>query len=248
MLDHYPRISVVIPAYNEAKNLPFVLPHLPPIVSEVILVDGNSTDGTPAIAAHLYPSISIIKQAQQGKGDALRQGFAACKGDIIVMLDADGSASPKEIPLFVEALLQGNDFAKGSRFIMGGGSRDITPLRQLGNYALSRLVNVLFGTHFSDLCYGYNAFWKYCLPYIDVDCSGFEVETLINLRVYKANLRIVEIPSFEHARIHGTSNLHTFHDGWRIFTTILKERSRWRQPEPSTRYPMPLYKTPGQPS
>lgn len=230
---HCPRVSVVMPAINEAQNLPYILPHLPPIVSEVILVDGNSTDGTPEVARSLCPSISIIKQTRKGKGEALKQGFAACHGDIIIMLDADGSAAPKEIPLFVEALLQGNDFAKGSRFVMGGGSRDITSLRYLGNYCLSQFVNVLFGSHFSDLCYGYNAFWKYCLDYIDIDCSGFEVETLINLRVYKANLRIVEVPSYEYSRAHGTSNLHTFRDGWRVFTTILREHSHWNHQIPS---------------
>src|SRR5439155_1081760 len=110
------RISVVIPARNEAQNLYHVLPGIPPIVSEVILVDGFSTDDTIAIAQQLLPTIQIVKQVGRGKGDALRAGFAACTGDIIVMLDADGSTNPHEIPRFVEALLGGSDFAKGSRF------------------------------------------------------------------------------------------------------------------------------------
>lgn len=220
----YPKISVVIPARNESRNLFHVLPHLPSIVNEVILVDGHSTDDTIAVAQQLLPTIKIIQQTGKGKGDALRLGFAACSGDIIVMLDADGSADPCEIPRFVEALINGNDFAKGSRYIQGGGSHDLTRFRRLGNYGLSTLVNVLFGTKFSDLCYGYNAFWRHCLDYVEIDCDGFEVETLINIRMHKASFKIVEVPSFEQPRIYGASNLNTFRDGWRVLRTIIKER------------------------
>lgn len=226
----YPRISVIIPARNEAQNLGHVLPHIPSIVSEVVLVDGHSSDDTIAVAQQLLPSIRIIKQVGKGKGDALRVGFAACTGDIIIMLDADGSANPKEIPCFVAALIAGKDFAKGSRFIKGGGSHDITLLRRLGNFCLNKLVNILFLAGFSDLCYGYNAFWKHCLDHIKVDCDGFEVETLINLRMHKANLKIIEIASFEYSRIHGESNLNTFKDGWRVLKTIIKERSTSSSP------------------
>lgn len=223
---HYPRVSVVIPARNEAPNLQHVLPFIPSIVTEVILVDGRSSDDTVAVAQQLLPTIRVIKQTGKGKGDALRLGFAACSGDIIVMLDADGSADPHEIPRFVEALIAGNDFAKGSRFAKGGGSHDITPLRRMGNYGLSKLVNMLFRTHFSDLCYGYNAFWKYCLDYVEIDSDGFEVETLLNIRMHRARLKIAEVPSFEHPRIYGESKLNTFRDGWRVLKTIVKERRR----------------------
>ncbi|GCE12654.1 glycosyltransferase family 2 protein [Tengunoibacter tsumagoiensis] len=222
----YPQVSVVIPARNEAQNLYHVLPYIPSIVSEVILVDGHSQDETIAVAQRLLPSIRILKQSGKGKGDALRAGFAACTGDIIVMLDADGSADPQEIPLFVDALLKGYDFAKGSRFLNGGGSYDITALRRVGNYALSQCVNLLFWTNYSDLCYGYNAFWRRCLDQVEVDCDGFEVETLLNLRMYQAKLKVIEIPSFEHPRIHGESNLNTFRDGWRVLQTIVKERRK----------------------
>jgi glycosyltransferase involved in cell wall biosynthesis len=223
---HAPKISVVIPTRNEAPNLRHVLPYLPATISEVILVDGHSIDDTIAEAKRLLPSIKIIEQVGTGKGDALRTGFAACTGDIIVMLDADGSTHPAEIPRFVEALLQGNDFAKGSRFLKEGGSDDITPWRRWGNAMLISLVNLLFRTTFSDLCYGYNAFWKYCLDHVVVDCDGFEVETAINLRIHCAKLKIVEIPSFEYARIHGQSNLQTLRDGWRVLRTIARERMR----------------------
>jgi hypothetical protein len=142
------------------------------------------------------------------------------------MLDADGSADPAEIPAFVEALMDGADFAKGTRFREGGGSSDITPLRRTGNRALNGVVNILFGTSYSDLCYGYNAFWRHCLGAMSIDCTGFEVETLINIRIARAGLEIREVPSFERDRIHGESNLRTFRDGGRVLRTILRERVR----------------------
>ena len=222
----YPHISVIIPTWNEAANLPYVLPCIPAIVDEVILVDGHSTDGSIEVAQQLLPSIRVIEQRGKGKGDAVRAGLEAATGDIIVMLDADGSADPQEIPTFVEALLAGNDFAKGSRFAKGGGSHDITMLRRIGNHGLCGLVNMLFRTRFSDLCYGYNAFWKHCLDYVAIDSDGFEVETLINIRMHQAGLSIAEIPSIEYRRIHGVSNLNAFRDGWRVLKTILRERKR----------------------
>ena len=223
----FPRISVVIPTLNEARNLRHVLPLIPQFVHEIILVDGCSTDDTVAVVQQLGPTlqspIRIIKQAGKGKGHALRMGFAATEGDIILTLDADGSTDPREIPLFVEALLRGNDFAKGSRCILGGGSHDFSLLRRLGNYWLRTFVNLLFRTRFTDLCYGYNAFWRHCLDSIEIDCVGFEVETLMHLRVHKANLRIVEVPSVEYRRIYGKSNLKAFRDGWCVLRTIVKE-------------------------
>ncbi len=218
------RVSVVIPTLNEAANLPHVFARLPRDVHEVILVDGHSTDDTVAVARALYPAVRVVEQSRRGKGNALRCGFAACTGDIIVMLDADGSADGGEIQAFVEALLKGADFAKGSRFARGGGSADLTLLRRLGNLGLNTIVNLLYGTHYTDLCYGYNAFWAHCLPYMDVDCDGFEVETLINIRIAKAGLRVHEVPSFESRRIHGTSNLNAWRDGWRVLGTIVAER------------------------
>jgi len=217
-----PSISVIIPTYNEAQNLPHVLPHIPAIVSEVILVDGLSNDDTIAVAQQLLPNIRVIQQNGKGKGNALRTAFAACTGDIIVTLDADGSSDPKEIPRFVDALEWGYDFAKGSRFLTGANSHDISFIRQYGNKALCRLVNLLFATRFTDLCYGYNALWKHCLDYITIDCDGFEIETQIILAIHKANLKIVEVPSLEHRRVYGESKLHALGDGLRVLMTILR--------------------------
>jgi glycosyltransferase involved in cell wall biosynthesis len=232
---HHPRrpptISVVIPTLNEAANLPHVFARLPSGIDEVIVVDGHSTDDTVGVALQLRTDVRIVLQDRRGKGNALACGFAAATGDVIVMLDADGSTDPAEIQRFVEPLLRGADFVKGSRYMDGGGSADITALRSAGNRILARIVNVLFGTRYTDLCYGYNAFWRHCLPHMHVTCDGFEVETMINVRVARAGLAAVEVPSHEQPRIHGLSNLNAYRDGWRVLRTILRERFS-RPPEP----------------
>jgi glycosyltransferase involved in cell wall biosynthesis len=225
-----PRVSVVIPTFNEAKNVPHVFETLPEDIFEIVVVDGLSTDGTVEIVRGLYPDVRIVHQTSPGKGNALARGIAHARGDIIVTLDSDGSADPAEIPAFVAALVRGADYAKGSRFLSGGGSNDITPSRRVGNWMLSRLVNLLFGTRYSDLCYGFNAFWKRSLETINVDCDGFEVEAFINIRIKQANLNVIEVPSFEWARIHGRSNLGILRDGKRVLRTILRERLRAESP------------------
>jgi glycosyltransferase involved in cell wall biosynthesis len=219
-----PTVSVVIPAKNEARNLEHVFGTIPGWVDEIVLVDGHSIDDTVAVARNLDPGIKIVQQQGHGKGDALQAGFAAAEGDIIVMMDADGSTDGKEIPRFVAALATGADFAKGSRFSSGGGSDDITFSRRLGNKILSGLVNILFGTRYTDLCYGYNAFWAKHLDKLDLSCAGFEVETVMNVRAAKAGLAIQEIPSYEYLRLHGMSNLKVVGDGLRIAKFILRER------------------------
>ncbi|OZF04089.1 MULTISPECIES: glycosyltransferase family 2 protein [Nocardiaceae] len=237
-----PRISVVIPTLNEAANLRHVLPLLSHDY-ELVLVDGGSVDGTIDAAREIRGDIRIIKQTRKGKGNALACGFEAATGDIIVMFDADGSADADEIPRFVDALLAGADFAKGSRFTAGGGSHDITPLRRAGNGGLHLVANTLFGTKFSDLCYGYNAFWRDLVPVLDLPLvdqddvapgemlwgDGFEIETIINCRFAEADVRIQEVPSVELARIYGQSNLRTFSDGFRVLRTLFTERLRARK-------------------
>ncbi|GAA3778542.1 hypothetical protein GCM10022403_011550 [Streptomyces coacervatus] len=214
---------------NEAENLPYVFKTLPDWIHEVVLVDGNSTDDTVEVARGLWPNVKVVEQQGKGKGDALITGFEACTGDIIVMVDADGSADGNEIVSYVSALVSGADFAKGSRFANGGGTDDMTFIRKLGNWALCTVVNRKFGARYTDLCYGYNAFWRHCLDKISLDCTGFEIETLINIRVVKAGLKVQEIPSYEYLRIHGASNLRAVRDGFRVLKVILKERSNRRE-------------------
>ncbi|MGH7642639.1 MAG: glycosyltransferase family 2 protein [Candidatus Dormibacteria bacterium] len=219
-----PRVSVVIPALNEAANLRYVLLLLPPSIFEVVLVDGRSLDATVEVTRSLFPNATIVHQPGRGKGNALAAGFAACRGEIIVMLDADGSANPQEIGSFVSVLLDGADFAKGTRFAIGGGSADLTWLRRIGNNALVGLVNLLYRQKYTDLCYGLNAFWVHCLPHMSVDSDGFEVEALINVRLAKSKLKVQEVGSYELRRLHGNSKLHTIRDGFRVLRVILRER------------------------
>jgi glycosyltransferase involved in cell wall biosynthesis len=219
-----PRITAVIPAMNEADNVPHVFARLPSIIDEVILVDGRSDDDTVAVARRVRPDLQVVTQTHRGKGNALACGFAVATGDIIVMLDADGSTDPAEIPRFIAALLDGADFAKGSRYMDGGGSEDLTRVRRVGNRFLAGTVNTLFGVDYTDLCYGYMAFWRHCLPQLTVDCTGFEVETLLTIRAARAALTVAEVPSLERRRINGHSNLRPVRDGLRIMRTILRER------------------------
>ncbi len=235
-----PSVSVVIPAKNEARNLEHVFGTIPEWVNEIVLVDGHSVDDTVAVAQKLHPAVKIVHQRGRGKGDALQAGFAAAEGEIIVMMDADGSTDGTEIPRFLQALMEGADFAKGSRFTKGGGSDDITATRRYGNWILITLVNMLFGTRYTDLCYGYNGFWSRHLPVLDLDCPGFEIESVMNIRAVKAGLWVREVPSHEHARMHGESNLHVIRDGWRIAKVIARERLLRRGPAklPPTRTPV----------
>lgn len=240
-----PRISVIVPTFNEAVNLEHVLPTLPD-VHEVIVVDGGSTDGTVEMAQRVLPGVRVLQQTRSGKGNALACGFAATTGDIVVMFDADGSADAREIPLMVAALLSGADFVKSSRMLHGGGSADLTAIRTLGNRALTGLVNGLFRTRYTDLCYGYNAFWRDILDIFDLPDpkatgearwgDGFEIETLLNCRAAAAKLTILEIPSYEHSRIHGASNLKAIPDGMRVLRTIDTEFRRLRQLRSGTRH------------
>ena len=129
--------------------------------------------------------------------------------------------------------MHGADFVKGSRFAQGGHSADITLSGGSATTASTASSNTLYGTSYTDLCYGYNAFWARCLPYIDIDCDGFEVETLMNVRVAKAGLVIHEVPSFERERVFGESNLSAVRDGLRVLRTIGLERMRRTAEEPA---------------
>jgi glycosyltransferase involved in cell wall biosynthesis len=187
-------VSVVNPTLIEAANLPHVLPLIPDVVDEVVIVDGGSVDGTVDVVRTLRPDAQIVIDRRPGKGRALRTGFQQARGDIIVMIDADGSMDPRDIPTFVAVLRGGADVAKGSRFVQGGGTADMSTIRYLGNWVLRQAVRVAFGGRYSDLCYGYMAFWRHVLP------------------------------TFEAPRLHGESHLRTFRDGTRVLRTIARER------------------------
>jgi len=226
-----PRVSVIIAALDEEEALPLVLRRLPGGLFEVILVDGNSSDRTVEVALAERPDLLVIRQPGCGKGDALRAGFKAATGDILVAMDADGSTNPAEIPAFVGQLLSGADYVKGSRFIPGGGTADMTFTRKMGNLGLMRLSMILFGIRFTDLNYGFTGFWRRELDHLDLRSEGFEIETEMNLRAAVIGLRVVEVASFERLRIAGNAHLVPLRDGWRVLKEIVKQRIRgWVEP------------------
>jgi len=221
-----PTVSVVIPTLNEARNLAFVFNSIPSWVNEVVLVDGRSVDDTVRVAKVLRPDVRIIDEPRRGKGAALRAGLAAASGDILVIMDGDGSMDGADLQAFRDALVDGADYVKGSRFCARGGSADITRLRRFGDWGICLLIRVLFGAKYTDGTFGFKAVRADCLDKIRIDTDGFEVELLIDIRAHRAGLRTVEVPCFETIRIHGRSNLHALSDGLRCLRVIVLERLR----------------------
>jgi glycosyltransferase involved in cell wall biosynthesis len=253
-----PILTAVVPTLNEAKNVVPVLRGLPPCVAEIIVVDGRSDDGTPEVSLGADPRVRVVMERRRGKGAAMLAGFAAARGDAIVCLDADGSMDPSEVTMYHALLAQGYDLVKGSREAVGGGSTDFSPLRRAGNASLTRLANVMHRIRWSDMCYGYFAFWRDVLPDLGMERAslttralaselgsegafgkrsgglsygdGFEIETALFLRAARARLSIAEIPSRELPRTNGESNLRTFRDGLRVLNAIGRERVRSSAP------------------
>jgi glycosyltransferase involved in cell wall biosynthesis len=214
------KISVIIPTLNEEKNLPRVLEDLPDYIDELIVVDGHSKDRTMEIAKEHGAKIIFD---DVGKGSALRKGMKEATGDIIIIMDADCSHIPAEIPLLIAGIESGYDVCMGSRFIQGGGSEDITLLRRFGNKFFVFLVNLIWGMNYSDLCYGYRSFRGGCIEKLELESDGFGIETEISIKAAKKKLRILEVPSYEKSRVHGEGKLRTFHDGFEMLSRIVKE-------------------------
>lgn len=217
-------VSAVIPTLNEERNIGWVIGRIPPQVDEIVLVDGHSTDRTVEVARAVRPDVVVVAQRGRGKGDALCTGFRHVTGDYVVVLDADGSMDPLEIDYYITALDEGYDFAKGSRFLRGGGSLDLTRLRTFGNRLLLSTVNQMWRVGFTDLCYGFFAFRRDRLPELAPAATGFEIEAELIAHALTARLRIAEVPSVELPRQYGVSHLHTWRDGNRVLRTVLRER------------------------
>jgi glycosyltransferase involved in cell wall biosynthesis len=217
------KVSIIIPAWNEAENIEHVLKQIPQWVHEVLLVDGCSTDNTVDVARRIRPNIRVISEKPRGKGAALRAGYIAASGDIVIALDADGSTNPGEITAFVGMLLAGADYVKGSRFLQGGGTDDMPLLRVIGNTALLWTTNILFGTKYTDITYGYNATWKKNIHALALEINGWPSEIISNIRASRLGLRVVEVACFEEPRIGGEAKLQTWSAGWAILKAIVKE-------------------------
>jgi glycosyltransferase involved in cell wall biosynthesis len=219
-------VEVVIPAKNEASMIDEVLRNVKEYADIIVVVDGHSGDETRAIVQK--NEVEMINQRGLGKGGALREAFDRVKGDIIIMMDSDGSMRPKEIPGFIDAIESGADVVKGSRFLGEGHSEDMTVIRKIGNLFFLFLVNRIWSTRYTDLCYGFKAFTRDSIERLRpcLNSTQFDIETEICIKSKKLGLKVVEIPSFERKRIHGNSNLNTVLDGARILRRILKEAVR----------------------
>jgi len=216
-------VSVVIPTLDEERNIAWVLERVPP-VQEVIVVDGRSMDRTIDAARAARPDVRIVHELRRGKGAALRAGFSVASGDVIVMMDADGSMHPAELTRYVALIAAGYDLVKGSRFLAGGGTADISRLRAAGNLALLGFANWLFYCEFTELCYGFMALRRSAVPQLRLTADGFEIEAQIVASALRQGLRVAEVPSFEAARRNGVSNLRTFRDGSRVLRELVRVR------------------------
>ncbi|MBW8484460.1 glycosyltransferase family 2 protein [Actinomadura parmotrematis] len=219
----WPTVTAVIPTLNEAENLRWLMPRLS-AVDEIVIVDGQSTDGTVEVVLAVRPDARIIVEPPTGKGTAMRQGMAAATSEMIIMLDADGSMDPAEFDSFLALLCRGYDFVKGTRYGCGGGSDDLTGLRRAGNSTLTWFANRLYRQHWSDLCYGYVAMRRDALGRLALESTGFEIETEMCVNAVRAGLRIAEVASHETERRFGESNLNTWRDGWRVLRTMVRLR------------------------
>ena len=234
------RISIVIPAKNEAGNIIKILPGIPEFIDEILLVISSQDDNTLDflnVLNHGNKLITLI-QPNEGKGDAQKKGIKHATGDYICMIDADGSVNLDEIRLMLDLLIQNNlDLVKGSRYLKSGGSEDLTNFRSFGNLFLTKMTNILFSKKWSDLAYGFVGYKNNSIKELNLHSrpkigflpgynygDGFELETVILTRMSRLGYKIEEFPSFELKRIEGFSNLRAVRDGFRLLFAIIYER------------------------
>ncbi|WP_048151918.1 glycosyltransferase family 2 protein [Palaeococcus ferrophilus] len=210
------RISVVIPAYNEAKRIGNVLAKIPPFVDEVIVVDDGSTDNTSEVARGF--GVEVIRiEPNQGKGRAMRAGIEKATGDVVVFMDADGQHRPEEIEKLVMPIVEGEaDFVIGSREIKAQGKRPL--IRKLSNFLSTSLIRLKLGVEVHDTQSGFRAVRREFLP--EIESKRYEVETEMLIKAVKRGARIKEVPV---ERIYGIETGHfRFEDILRFLHTLLK--------------------------
>jgi len=220
-----PTVTALICTLNEEQNLPYTLPKIPGWVDEVLLVDGHSTDNTVEVASRLRAGVRVVYQQGKGKGDALKCGVEHARGDIIVTMDADGATDPDEMSKFVAPLLQGYDFAKGSR-LSHGRPPNMPWHRWFGNKVLAMTSNILYGTRYTDICSGYNAFWKSAFRRLGPTYDGFEMEQEMLVKAKKAGLKVVEVSHYHGRRLGSVSKVSDIRQGLLNSIVILRERFR----------------------
>jgi len=220
------RVSVIIPAYNEAKTLVEVIRRVAavPVDKEIIVADDGSTDETPALLARLErEGVKIVRLPRnQGKGAAIRSALPLAQGDVILIQDADLEYDPADYPKLLEP------FAAGAEVVYGNRRHDRYPISyrryQWGGIVLSVITNLLFGSHIHDEPTGYKLFRRELLQTIPLSCTGFEFCPEVTAKVLKAGHRIVEVPIAYHPRSLAEGKKIRWIDGLIAIWTLLKIR------------------------
>jgi len=220
------KISLIIPTMNEEGAIGRVLKEIPKnIINEIIVIDGHSTDNTAKEAkAEFRPrKDKFILQKKKGFGSALQQAFKQTRGDVIVILNADGSQNPKDIPALLKKIKEGYTYIMASRYSKGGRSDDDTIIRFIGNRTLTFLTNLLHKTNVTDSLYFFTAITRKDLKKLHLVCPGFEFCIEMLIKAHKAGLKFAEVPVVERARFAGKSKVNAFSAGWKILLVILQK-------------------------
>ena len=218
-----PAVSVIICALNEEQNLQHIIPKIPEWVDEILLVDGHSTDNTVTVAKQLGPRIRVLVQPGKGKGDAIKYGTLEATGEIIVTIDADGQTNPEDIHRFITPLLNGYDLSKGTR-LAKGRPKNMPRYRWFGNKLLATTINILYGTRYTDICSGYNAYWKNAFQRLKLINNGFEMEQEMMVMAKKVGLKVIEVEHHDAGRLACNSKVSGVKQGFIDLWIVIKER------------------------
>ena len=210
------KISIIIPAYNEAKRIGNVLSKIPDFADEIIVVDDGSKDNTAEVAKKYGANIIRLKE-NQGKGAAMNAGIKEATGDIIVFIDADGQHNPEEITKLLKPILQDEaDFVIGSRLIKVQGKRPL--IRKISNFLSTSLIRLKLGINMKDTQSGFRALKREFLP--EIESKRYEVETELLIKAVKKGSRVKEVPV---ERIYGIETGHfRFEDVIRFLKVLFK--------------------------
>jgi len=225
-----PLLSVVMPVYNERATIDEIVPRVlaVPMRVELIVVDDCSTDGTRARLQELQREHSftlLLQEHNQGKGAALRRGFAAVSGDIVAVQDADLEYSPEEFPQLAELIVEGRaDVVYGSRFLRR--HRVFLFTHYLGNRVLTLLTNVLYNTMLTDMETCYKVMRREVLQGLDLQSNGFGIEPEITAKIFKRGYRVYEVPITYDGRSYEEGKKIGWKDGVVALWVLLKHRFR----------------------
>ena len=218
------KVTVIIPTRNEEGCIGSLIREIPKkYVDEIVVIDGHSTDNTREEAKGADTKTKVFLQRGWGYGGAVQQGAKHARGDILILMDADGSMNPNAIPQLLKKADEGYEYVMGSRYINGSKSEDDTIIRYIGNKFFTWLTNIIHKTNVTDSLYTYNAIPKKSFLKIKAKSKGFEYCTEILVRAKMAGLKFAEVPAPERARSCGKTKVNAFWHGLKILTMILRK-------------------------